>query len=280
VSGLDANTAAGRLRRWALGAVGRHTRDGTLPTSIRHLFYEAVMQGAVPKHAGGARRSDQNLADAVLWLRENGLVPWDAVEDRTRHLTDRRGHGATVADGVDAVLAGIRIDPWDDVIPILVAESESVAGVLDTITYEYRTVVVPTRGQANGWLRTVVAHRLRGRSVVIGYLGDADKAGDDIEANSRRVLDEVLAIKHWERLALTWEQVEDLGLPTVARTDRRDGRTRLACEVEAYPQRRLVDDVALWLLGWLPVDLDYVRVREEAEQDEVRRLLGLGGVGR
>ena len=37
------------------------------------------------------------------------------------------------------------------------------------------------------------------------------------------MLDEVLDIKDWQRVALTWEQVEEHGLPTVERTDGRNG---------------------------------------------------------
>ena len=115
-------------------------------------------------------------------------------------------------DGVDAVLDGITIDPWTDVLPVIVAESESVAGVLEPLAIAWRVPIVPSRGQANGWLRTTVARQLGRRAVAVGYLGDADKAGGDIEDNNWRVLDEVLDVKHWERVALTWDQVNDLGL--------------------------------------------------------------------
>ena len=271
------NTKAGRLRAWALEALRRHEADDTLPTSPRHLFYEAVMAGVTPKHAVGKRRADQDLTDAVTWLRERGHVPWDAVEDRTRHLHDFRGLGATMLDAVDAVLDGLPLDPWGDVLPVLVVESESVAGVLARLAHTYRVPIVPTRGQTNGWLRTTVARELGGRSIAVAYLGDADKAGGDIEENTRRVLTEVLVVKQWERVALTWEQVEALGLPTLDRVDGRNKVTYEVCEVEALPQRTLTDAVEHFLSIWLPagVDLGTVRVREQAERGEIRRRLGL-----
>ncbi len=101
--------------------------------------------------------------------------------------------------------------------------------------------------------------RLRGRNIAVGYVGDADKAGDDIENNSHRVLDEVCEIKHWERLALTWTQVEAHGLPTLVRLDKRDHITCEVCEVEALPQRVLNDAVNAFFEGWLPDGVEMER---------------------
>ena len=268
--------AAAALRRWAYEALTRHEAEGTLPTSLRHIFYEALMAEVIAKSSGGTRRADQNLTEAITWLRESGLVPWEWIEDRTRDLIDHVGDGEMIEEGVDGWLEQITIDPWE-VLPILVVESESVAGVLDRIAAEWRSLIVPTRGQSNGWLRTAVQRRLHGRNIAVGYIGDTDEAGADIENNSSRVLYEVVPVKHWERLALTWAQVEAHGLPTVERTDRRDGVTYEVCEVEALPQRLLNDTVNEFFEGWLPegVTMTDVQEREEAERAEVRRQLGI-----
>jgi hypothetical protein len=277
VSGLDGTSAAAHLRRWVLDALWQHRAEGTLPTSIRHLFYEAVMAGVVAKSAPNrqrGRRADQNLADAVLWLREQGSVPWQWIEDRTRSLVDLRGF-PTLVDGLAEILPRITVDPWADVQPIVVAESESIAGVLVREAESYRVPIVPTRGQSHGFLRTTVADALGGRTVAVCYLGDADKAGFDIENNTFRVLGDVLAIKDWTRIGLTWEQVEQHGLPTVERADRRNGRTYEVCEIEALPQRILMIDVRAYLDLWLVEPLDSVLVREQQQRAEIAELLGI-----
>ena len=46
-------TKAERLRQWALAALHRHAAEGTLPTSLRHLFYEAVTAGVIDKTKSG-----------------------------------------------------------------------------------------------------------------------------------------------------------------------------------------------------------------------------------
>jgi hypothetical protein len=280
VKGLDDNTAAARLRRWAFDVLVRHEAEGTLPTSLRHLFYEAVMAGVIakgdPTRQGRGRRPDQNLTDAVTWLRQHGRIPWDWIEDRTRRVVDYRGDGPTIVDGVAELLDHIRVDPWEDVLPII-AESESGAGVLVRTAERYRVSIVPTRGQSTGWLRTAVADSIGDRAVAVCYLGDYDKAGADIEANTYRVLDDVIDVKDWQRIALTWEKVEAHGLPTLPRLDHRDGQTYEVCELEALPQRLLLDAVGAYLERWLDVDLDDVHEREAGQRREIARLLGLGG---
>lgn len=272
--GLTGNSEAARLRRWALDALRRHEGEGTLPTSNRHLFYEAVLAGVTGKETTGARRADQNLSEATTWLREHGYVAWSAIEDRTRHLQANPGW-TTVHAGVADLVDAVRLSPWDDgPQPVLVVESESVAGVLEQTAYTYRVPVVPTRGQANGWLRTSVADALdHHEKIVVGYVGDHDFSGAAIEANTERVLDEVLSVVSWDRLALTAEQVTDHGLPVI---DRYDGRTKThhpAVEVEALPQRVLVAAVVEWLEDLLPEPLEDVHVREADEQTAVLALL-------
>jgi hypothetical protein len=256
------------LRRWAHEAIASHRAEGTLPTSLRHLYYEAVMASLIDKKATGARRPDQDLTDAITWLREAGLVPWDAIEDRTRRLIDFTGW-PTVTAAAEQAARFARLDPWDDVLPVLVVESESVAGVLERLAADYRVPIVPTRGQANGWLRTAVAGALAGRAVAGLYVGDYDKAGTDIEAHSRRVLTEVTEVAEWLRLALTAGQVEACGLPLIDRQDKRTHLTYRVCEVEALPQRVLLTDVAAALANHLDEPLDAVQERERAEQAHV-----------
>src|SRR5215468_1000052 len=99
-------------------------------------------------------------------------------------------------------------------------ESRSLAGVLRHIIVEYRARVASTNGQCGGFLRTNIAPVLRPGDRVI-YLGDFDLAGNQIEDNSRGVLErEIGGELLWERLALTREQVDEHGLPVIIKRDR------------------------------------------------------------
>ena len=71
---------------------------------------------------------------------------------------------------------------------MILTESRSLAGVLRHIVSEYRARIASTNGQCGGFLRTDIAPQLRPGDGVL-YLGDYDLSGDQIEDNTRRVLE-------------------------------------------------------------------------------------------
>jgi hypothetical protein len=267
---------AAELRAWCHAAIVRHRAEGTIPTTGRFIFYEAVMAGATPKHATGARRADQVVTDALSWLRTAGLVGWHEIADRTRRATDRRGY-PSIAEGIDALLDHVPLDPWDGEPPLVVVESESLAGLYESLVDDYRAVLVPVRGQAStGLLFNDVAPFVEAGSVNVLYVGDHDKSGYDIEASARDRLEHFSGqALDWRRVALTAAQVEEYGLPLVERVDRRerDGRAYLVCETEAMPQAELTRLVTDGLEALLPQPLAGVREREQVERAELRERL-------
>jgi hypothetical protein len=86
------STKAGRLQRACLVLLKEHAEDGALPTSGRFIFYELEGRGIIPKayrNPDGSekkRTPAQDVADALLVLRETGLVPWTWLVDETRNL--------------------------------------------------------------------------------------------------------------------------------------------------------------------------------------------------
>ena len=182
-----------------------HGPDG-LPTSVRFIYYELIQQGVVAKEKTGARRPDQDVQEAITWLRKRGLVPWSWIVDETRSLTTWR-YAATVADFVkDRLIApGSTYGPGKTP-PVVLTESRSLAGVLHDLAGEYLVPIGSTNGQVGGFLYTDVAPALSVGQRVL-YLGDQDWQGGQIEANTRRVLErEVGGELLWERLAITEEQ--------------------------------------------------------------------------
>jgi hypothetical protein len=91
------------------------------------------------------------------------------------------------------------------------------------------------------------------------YLGDLDLAGDQIETNTRRVLERGGTLR-WERLALTQRQVDEHNLPTIVKRDRRynDGHPHEAGEPEAAPAPVPVTSISVALPSGMksfPVEL-------------------------
>jgi hypothetical protein len=158
----------GVLREHLMRLYKAHVDDGMIPTSGRFLFYELIAAEIIPKHASGVlkpgatgqRRPDQDMSDALTSLRESGLIPWQAIVDETRSLDDFTGW-PTIAEGVNAYLNALRLDPWAGAAPLILTESRSLAGVLRELIREYATLIAPTNGQAAGFLHTEVAPRLK-----------------------------------------------------------------------------------------------------------------------
>ena len=161
---------------------------------------------------------------------------------------------------------------------MILTESRSLAGVLRHIIVEYRARIASTNGQCGGFLRTGIAPSLRPGDRVI-YLGDHDLSGNQIEANTRRVLErEIGGELLWERLALTAEQMREYDLPVIIKRDRRykDGRPHEAVETEAISQRVLIDILRCRLDALLPETLPRVLAREGRQRRHVAKLLRSG----
>ena len=105
------------------------------------------------------------------------------------------------------------------------------------------------------------------------YLGDYDLCGNMIEENTRRVLEREAGELNWERLALTWEQVEQYDLPVITKHDRRfnNGAAHEAVETEALSQRIIVEILRTRLDELLPEPLERVVEREREQRANVRR---------
>jgi hypothetical protein len=263
------------LRSCLLELLAEHSNDKTIPTSSRFLFYELVQRGIISKErkTGGGRRPDQDMNDALTDLRESGRIPWDWIVDETRSLEDHAGY-TSIKEGLAGLLLAIRIDPWNGDIPLILTESRSLAGVLRDLCSEYCVQIAPTNGQCGGFLHTTILPILtEGKSVL--YLGDWDRSGNMIEANTRRVLEHDVLNLCWERLALTREQVEQYDLPVIIKHDRRfaDGGAHEAVETEALSQRIIVDIVRSRLDELLPQSLQSVLEREEEQRQQIDRLL-------
>jgi hypothetical protein len=110
---------------------------------------------------------------------------------------------------------------------MVLTDSRSLAGVLRTVAERYVVPIAATNGHVGGFLHTGVGPRLVPGQRVL-YLGDLDLSGDQIEANTRRVLEEITGDGlRWVRIALTAAQAERYQLPgraTRRRASRRPAR--------------------------------------------------------
>jgi hypothetical protein len=267
----------GKLQRKVLSMLRARDEIGMIPTNVRFLYYELVQMRFIAKHAKTVRRSDQYVAEAVMYLRNVGLVPWDWIVDETRHL-DEWQYAESVAEYVIEAVDRARIDCWDgEPPPMILTESRSLAGVLRDVASEYLCPIAATNGQVGGFLRTDVAPALQPGQRVL-YLGDLDLSGGQIEENTRKVLEQLIGGElQWERLAITQDQYDNMDPkpPSIRKADNRYKPPRYhdAVETETLGQELLVEILRRRLDELLPEPLGAVRVRERQQRERVRAAL-------
>jgi hypothetical protein len=214
------------------------------------------------------------VTDGLTWLREQGLIPWAWIEDETRTVTVWR-YAETVGLYLLDTVATAQINPWDAAPPLILTESRATAGVLKhAVAAEYLCPIAGTAGQAAGFLRTEVAPLLEGNDRHVLYLGDLDRSGADIEANTRSVLERATGRGiDWRRLGMTEAQAAERGIEPILKVDGRDHKRHEAIEVEALGQSAVVELVRDALDELLPEPLSDVRERERVQRVATAKLL-------
>jgi len=264
----------GRLQRACLEMLQAHEREGALPTNGRFIFYELEGLGTVSKEKTGARRPGQDVTDALLYLREIGLIPWEWIVDETREM-EVWSYADNIAEYLLDTIPQARIDLWDgEPPPVTITESRSLSGVLRRCAALYLTPITSTNGQARGHLHTEVAPLLvRGQRVL--YFGDFDWQGGQIEENTRHVLEQLVGPLDWIRLAITEAQVQERDLPIIQKPDRRykPVRYHAAVETEALGQTEIIRIFREALNEMLPETLKDVLEREERQRQPLIKLL-------
>lgn len=282
-----ADTKAGRYQRACYKLLLEHDMTGAIPTNGRFVFYELAQAGTIPKHyektlANGtkvkpARQPSHDISDALMDLREAGLIPWDWIIDETREVVQPLYHD-TVADAAMYEARTAQIDLWGGKLPpLIICESRAIKGILTSLIFEYLVPITATGGQAGGFLVTEVAPLFVENDREVLYIGDLeiDGPGEQIEANTKAVIEKHAGrVIKWTRIALTQDQVDANPALKKLGIDKLDTRNKpakkyLAYECEAFGQVPLMDLVRVVLDGMLPEPLVDVRVREQAERDEM-----------
>jgi hypothetical protein len=277
----------GRLREGLLKLYAKHVADGTLPTNGRFLFYEMEMLGLVfklkPKGLKGKDRGtvpdDDDLTDALTSLREDELIPWEAIIDETRFVNDYTGY-TDLAEGIRAKLQYTELDYWANEYPLILTESRSLAGTLRPLCNEYRALLAATNGQCTGFFHTKIKRYLDRNDIgYVLYLGDHDKAGRDIEGHSRATVEKIAGRElPWDRLAVTEDQIYEHKLQPIKKTDTRCSPHLVydAVECEALSQKLIFDIVRERLEALLPEAIPSVLAREEKQRQLLEAMITAG----
>lgn len=191
--------------------VTEYSEMGYLLT-VRQIYYQLVARGYVPNTV----QSYGNVQSMLNKARLCGLIDWDAIEDRTRAITERP-KWASGGEILEAVAQQYHEDVWDtqDNRVFVIVEKEALEGILERVCRTWSVPLLAARGYPSATtLRELAKRRIMQseQRIVILHLGDHDPSGIDMS----RDLTERLAMFSrnrvdidFRRLALNMDQVEE-----------------------------------------------------------------------
>jgi len=188
------------------------------PMTVRQVFYQLVKSGLIDK-------TEREYRDVVVRLptkmRLEGELPWEWIADSTRWMRKPTTYD-DIEDALRDTAASYRRALWrdHDVYVEVWLEKEALAGVLLGVTAEWDVPLMVTRGFASlSYLHSAAETIARtNKPPFLYYFGDYDPSGVEIDRNIERRLREFLAPRdfliHFERVAITPEQIAEYQLPT------------------------------------------------------------------
>jgi hypothetical protein len=253
--------------------------------TLRQLYYRLVSRQLFPNTINSYKR----LSRLMVRAREEGAVPVNCLEDRSRRILGRGDTNyASAQDFLRRRLASLResykefkLPMWDVQSNYIVVslEKDALSRLVSDIANQYNVRTFPTRGYPSftyvqrmaGYIR----NRLKGKPTVVLYFGDFDPSGVDIERDLSERLGKYKAgdfVVH--RVALTKDQILKYSLPPmpVKRSDARADNFLASygnesVELDALDPRTLKLMVAQSIASY--IDLDAWSKKEE-EIDNLR----------
>jgi hypothetical protein len=201
------------------------------PCGVRQAFYQTTVRGLLDK----TEASYDKVQRALVKMRRDGRVPYGWIVDGTRWMHKPESY-SSLEQALRRTRESYRRAVWDDQ-PVRVEiwlEKQGLAGTILPVTAEFDVPLYVSRGFSSLTYLAEAAEEIEAsdRPTFIYHLGDHDEWGRDAGAHIERELRQLApsAEIHFERLAVTVEQINDFELPT--RPLKSQGKLRERFEAE------------------------------------------------
>ena len=191
------------------------------PASVRQTFYQTtVRRGAdgLPIMEKTEKEYDK-VQRALVKMRRDRRVPYGWIVDGTRWMHKPTSY-SSLEQALKRTAESYRRAVWDEQ-PVRVEvwlEKQGLAGTILPVTGQFDVPLYVSRGFSSLTYLAEAAEEIEAcdKPTYIYHLGDHDEWGRDAGAHIERTLRELApsAEIHFERLAVTVEQITDLRLPT------------------------------------------------------------------
>ena len=197
------------------------------PMTVRQVFYQMVGIGAIEKTEAEYKSTVCRL---LAEMRRDSQIPFGWIADNTRWQRKPRTH-ASLSDALHQTAELYRRRVWDAQHAYVEVwlEKDALAGVLYRETEQWDVPLMVTRGFSSLSFLHSAAEVIAdvGKPAYLYYFGDRDPSGVMID---RKVEQDLRAMApeaeiHFQRVAVTAEQVVTLNLPTRP-TKASDSRSR------------------------------------------------------
>lgn len=183
--------------------------------TLRQLYYQFVSRDILPNNQKSYKRLGSIINDARL----AGLVDWDQITDRTRHLRVT-AHWDSPHSIVRACSYQFRYDKWakQTYRPEVWIEKDALAGVFAGVCSKLDIPYFSCRGycsQSEMWAagQRLAQYRGSGQKPIIFHFGDHDPSGLDMTRDIKDRLKMFMGGVKLERLALNMDQIEEFQPP-------------------------------------------------------------------
>jgi hypothetical protein len=252
--------------------------------TVRQVYYQLVTLGVIEK-------TEQEYKGTVCRLlaemRRDGTLPYHKIADNTRWMRK-----PDTFSGLEEMLSlthqTYRRAIWDsqDAYVEIWLEKEALAGVLVDVTAKWDVPLMVTRGYPSlSYVHSAAqAIEAQGKPAYLYYFGDRDPSGVDIDRFVEQSIHEMApdVDLHFERVAVTEAQLEELSLPTrpTKKTDSRSkGLKGESVEVDAIDPDTLCEICDACITRHID-QAAYYRMQEveDAERDTLARMIeSMGG---
>jgi len=247
------------------------------PMTVRQVFYALSVRGAVDKTDSGYRTAQYALAQ----MRRLGAIPFSWLADSTRWQRKPTTY-SSMGDALTHWQRSYRRDLWasKNAYVEIWLEKDALAGVVHGVTSEYDVPLMVARGYGSMSFLYEAAEAIKeiGKPAYIYHFGDFDPSGVDAAYKIRDDLRQHGANIHFERVAVTEDQISTWNLPTRP-TKATDPRAKTwggknSVELDAIPAsslRNLVETVILQhVAAW---EIDELRRVEALERETLAGLM-------
>jgi hypothetical protein len=247
---------------------------GYWPLTLRQVYYQLVAAGDIPNKIAQYSKLSRLLTKARL----DGLVKWEAIEDRARAtLSSYRwdDRETFIEAAAEQFLTSYRRDLLQDQAHALEiwVEKDALSRVCERAADPFGVPVIVARGFSSisyiheGRLR-IQAHAREGKGTIILYFGDLDPSGWEMLPAMMETLQREMSLGdlvEGVRCALNLEQVSEYALP-------RNPDALKPSDPRAKKYMRLFGDLAVELDALPPATLEAL-VRRSIEAHIDRALL-------